>query len=318
MPSQLDPDIRSIMHLLPLRDVPTLTPQRARDELVQAARARNTTPPPHVVSVREIAIPLAGRTLSARAYAATRAPAPTVAYFHGGGWVAGDIETHDRLTRTLCIELDAHVISIDYRRPPEAPFPVAFDDCHAATKWIAENINQFGGDPTRLCLAGDSAGGALAASVAQVCRDDGPPIKAQLLIYPATDLVGQYNSIEHNAAYPSRQTNAEGYYLTTELMVWFANHYLTHNRDEHDARASPIRSGSFKNLPAAVICSAEFDPLRDEAEAYAVALKAAGVEVTYIREPDMIHGYFSMGPVSARAAEASRNARVSFKKLIDQ
>lgn len=318
MPSRLDPDIESILPLLPLRDVPTLTPERARDELVQVARSRNNVPPPQVASVVDIKIPLPGRHITARVYSPAKKTAPTVVYFHGGGWVAGDVETHDRLTRTLTIDLDAHVVSIDYRRPPEAPFPAAFDDCFEATQWVAANISDFGGDTTKICIAGDSAGGALAAAVAHASRNAGPKLKAQLLIYPVTDLVGQYRSTEHNALYPSRQDNAEGYYLTKELMVWFAKHYITNVADERDARASPLHAGSFSDLPPTVMCTAEFDPLRDEAEAYVEKLKSAGVPVTYLREPGMIHGYFSMAPVSAAAAAAGQRARAAFKKLIDQ
>jgi acetyl esterase len=218
-------------------------------------------------------------------------PAATVVSFHGGGWVAGDINTHDRNGRTLAIQLEAVVLSVDYRRPPETAFPGTFDDCLAATRWAAENIAELGGEGNRLAVAGDSAGGNLAAAVALACRDQGPRLAGQFLIYPATDLAGGYASPTENAKYPSRVQNAEGYFLTSEAMRWFAGQYVSRSADAMDPRASPMLSRDLKGLPPAVICTAEFDPLRDEGEAYARKLKEAGVQVDAVRYNGTIHDF---------------------------
>jgi acetyl esterase len=214
------------------------------------------------------------------------------------------------------LDLDAVFVSIEYRRPPEVKFPGAFDDCLAATRWVAKNISQLGGDETRLAVAGDSAGGALAASVAQACRSGGPRLKAQLLMYPAVDLVGTYASDEENSKYPSRTKVADGYFLTTAAMRFFASQYLSRTEEALDPRASPLRMTDFKGLPPAVVCTAEFDPLRDEGEAYANALKDAGVRVALFCEPGMIHGYFAMGAASPAAAGARQRACAEFRAML--
>ena len=249
-------------------------------------------------------------------YRPANIPAPTVVFFHGGGWVAGDLYTHDRLARTLAIELDAVVVSVGYRRPPETRFPGTFEDCLATTRWAARGIAELGGDTARLGVAGDSAGGNLAAAVAQACRDGGPRLAAQLLIYPATDLVGAYRAEVENAKFPSRQENAEGYFLTAAAMRFFASHYVPDAKDASDPRASPLRASSLADLPPAVVCTAEYDPLRDEGEAYAKALQRAGVKVGYFREPGMVHGYFGMGAASPAADAARRRACAEFKALL--
>src|ERR1700704_2625043 len=294
MAGRVDPDIEKILPLLPLKDAANLTPRRARDELVALADSRKEVPLPQPAAVADLIIPTAARPVPARVYRPARMPAPTVVFFHGG-WVAGDLYTHDRTARTLAIELEAVVVSVDYRRPPESPFPCAFEDCRAATQWAAKSIDQLGGDVARLGVAGDSGGGNLAAAVAPACRTGGPRLAAQLLVYPATDLVGGYRSEVENAKFPSRTENAQGYFLTNDAMRFFAGQYIPNPKDASDPRASPLRAVDLEGLPPTVICTAEFDPLRDEGEAYAKALKRAGVRVAYYREPGMIHGYFSMG-----------------------
>src|SRR6266571_3112381 len=169
------------------------------------------------------------------------------------------------------------------------------------------NITELGGDAARLAVAGDSAGANLAAALAQACREGGPRLAAQLLIYPAVDAAGSYRSEVENAKYPSRAENADGYFLTLDTMRWFADHYLRDARDGLDPRA----------LPAAIICTAEFDPLRDEGEAYAEALRRVGVRVAYYREPTLIHGFFGMGNASAAAAEAGQRIRAAFKAMLE-
>jgi acetyl esterase len=316
MPGRVDADIEKILPLLPLKDAANLTPQRARDELTALANSRKDLPLPQPAAVAEMVIGGAAGPIGARLYRPAKMPAATVVFFHGGGWVAGDINTHDRNARMLAIELEAVVVSVDYRRPPETAFPGTFDDCLAATKWAAANIAKLGGDGKRLAVAGDSAGGNLAAAVAIACRDQALRLAGQFLIYPATDLAGGYASHSENAKYPSRTQNAEGYFLTSDAMRWFAGQYVPRPADARDPRASPKLSPDLKGLPPAVICTAEFDPLRDEGEAYAEALKQAGVRVAYFREPGMVHGYFSMGAASPAAAEAGRRARAAFKAMV--
>src|SRR5829696_10467037 len=182
MKPRLDPDLEKILPLLPLRDAATLTPARARAELVALAESRKDVPLPELASVKDITVDGAAGPIAARLYPTGKTPAPTVVYFHGGGWVAGDLFTHERQARTLALELEAVVVSVDYRRPPETPFPGAFEDCLAATRWTAANVATLGGDAAHIVatlggdaahivVAGDSAGGNLAAAVAQACRD---------------------------------------------------------------------------------------------------------------------------------------------------
>jgi acetyl esterase len=316
MKPRVDPDLEKILPLLPLRDAATLTAKRARDELVALAESRKDVPLPELATARDITVDGAAGPIAARLYDTGKRRVPTVVYFHGGGWVAGDLFTHERQARTLALELDAVVVSIDYRRPPETPFPGAFEDCLAATRWAAANVGALGRDPARLAVAGDSAGGNLAAAVAQASRTGGPRLAAQFLIYPAVDLAGNYGSATENAKYPSRQENGDGYFLTGDAMRFFAGQYLPRSKDSEDSRASPLRSRDLAGLPRAVICTAEFDPLRDEGEAYADALKRAGVEVAYFREPGMVHGFFGMGAASPAADAARRRATEAFKAML--
>jgi acetyl esterase len=316
MKKRIDPAIEKILPLLPLKDMANLTPKKARDELVALAESRKDAPMPQPAAIADITIPGAVGPIAARVYRPAKIPAPTVVFFHGGGWVAGNLFTHDRLARTLAVELDAVVISVDYRQPPETPFPGAYEDALAATRWAAKAIADLGADAARLAVAGDSAGGNLAAAVAQGCREGGPRLAAQFLIYPATDLTGIYASQAENAKYPSRQENAAGYFLTDEAMRFFAGHYIPNVRNASDPRASPLRAASLKGLPPALICTAELDPLRDEGEAYAKALEKAGVRVGYSCEPGMIHGYFGMGAASPAAEQARQRATAEFKAML--
>jgi acetyl esterase len=312
----VDPKIAAILPLLPLKDAASLTPKRARDELVALSASRKDVALPQPASVEDFMLEGANGSLAVRLYRATATSSSSVVFFHGGGWVAGDLNTHDRNARALALALDAVVLSVDYRRPPEVRFPGAFEDALAATRWAARNIKRLGGDARRLAVAGDSAGGQLAASVALGCRDEGPDLKAQLLVYPVTDAAGAYKSSVTNAKYPSREQNAEGYFLTMDAMRFFAGQYLATERDGYDWRVSPLRASSLKGLPPTVICTAEFDPLRDEADAYAGALRGAGVEVAHFPEPSLIHGYFSLGAVSPAADAARLRACAAFKQML--
>jgi acetyl esterase len=314
----LDPVIAQIIPLLPLRDPETMTPQSARDQLRALAASRAAVPPPEVASAIDTEVNGAAGPLAARVYRVSGKKSPTVVFFHGGGWVAGDLETHDRQARLLAVETGAVVISVDYRRPPETRFPGAFEDGFAAIRDTFARIAEFGGDQSRIGVAGDSAGGNLAATVAIACRDAGIKLAAQLLVYPVTDVVGNYADAKENERFPSRVENAEGYFLSRATMEWFAGHYLADAKHGADWRVSPLRAKNLAGLAPAVICTAWFDPLRDEGKAYADALAAAGVETQYHHGAGLIHGYFGLGEASQAARIEAQRARADFKALLER
>jgi acetyl esterase len=318
MTTPLDPVVAQIIPLLPLRDPATMTPQSARDALRALAAARAAIPPPQVADVNDTKVNGGAGPLAARVYRISREKAPTVVFFHGGGWVAGDLETHDRQARLLAIETGAVVVSVDYRRPPETRFPGAFEDALAAVRDVFERIGEFGGDSARVGVAGDSAGGNLAATVAIACRDAGIKLAAQLLVYPVTDVAGNFADAKQNARFPSRAENAEGYFLSRAVMEWFAGHYLEDEKDGADWRVSPLRAKSLAGLAPAVVCTAWFDPLRDEGKAYADALAAAGVATRYHHGAGLIHGYFGLGDASATAKAEAQRARADFGALLER
>jgi acetyl esterase len=217
------------------------------------------------------------------------APLPVLVFFHGGGWVIGDVESYDATCRQLANTSGCVLVSVEYRRAPEHKYPAAADDAYAATVYVAAHADEFGGDASRLAVGGDSAGGNLAAVVAQMARDrGGPAIAFQLMVYPVTD---------YSFETASYSENAEGYLLTTEAMRWFWGHYLSTADDGKQPYASPLRAADLRNLPPAHIVTAEFDPLRDEGEAYAAALAKAGVKATFHRYDGMIHGFFQWSPM---------------------
>ena len=318
MTTPLDPVIAQIIPLLPLRDPKTMTPQSARDQLRALAASRAAIPPPPIRSASDTEVKGAAGRLAARVYRVSDEKSPTVVFFHGGGWVAGDLETHDRQARLLAIETGAVVVSVDYRRPPETRFPGAFEDAFAAARDVIADIAEFGGDRARVAVAGDSAGGNLAATVAIACRDAGIRLAAQLLVYPATDVVGNYADAEQNARFPSRAENAEGYFLSRAVMEWFAGHYLADAGHGADWRVSPLRAKNLAGLAPAVVCTAWFDPLRDEGKAYADALVGAGVATRYHHGAGLIHGYFGLGDASEAARREAQRARADFKALLER
>jgi acetyl esterase len=319
MPAPLDPVIAEIIPLLPLRDPKTMTPQSCREALRALSDARKAAaPPPPVASVAEITVKGAAGPLPARLYRNVAGKAPTVVFFHGGGWVAGDLETHDRQIRWLAIETGAVVISVDYRRPPEVRFPGAFEDAFAAVRDVANRIAEFGGDARRLGVAGDSAGGNLAAATAIACRDAGIGLAAQLLAYPVTDVVGGYADAAENANFPSRTANAEGYFLSTAVMQWFAGHYVADQSQADDWRVSPLRAKDHAGLAPAIVCTAWFDPLRDEGIAYAAALETADVPTKHHPGEGLIHGYFGMNEASEAARIEAQRVRADFKALLER
>lgn len=316
MVTPLDPVIAQIIPLLPLRDPAVMTPQSARDALRALADSRSAVPPPPVTSAENIKVKGAAGFLAARVYRNTNEKSPTAVFFHGGGWVAGDLETHDRQARLLAIETGAVVISVDYRRPPEVRFPGAFEDAFAAVRDVVERIAEFGGDTKRVGVAGDSAGGNLAAVTAIACRDAGIKLSAQLLVYPVTDVFGNFADAKENARFPSRAENAEGYFLSRAVMEWFCGHYLANAADGTDWRVSPLRAKNLVGLAPAVVATAWFDPLRDEGKAYADALSAAGVPTKYYDGPGLIHGYFGLGEASEAAKREAQRARADFKAML--
>jgi acetyl esterase len=318
MTAPLDPVIAQIIPLLPLRDPEIMTPQSAREALRALAAARAAIPPPPVASVEDRRLKGASGPIAARVYRVSRERSPTVVFFHGGGWVGGARETPDRQARLLAIETGAVVVSVDYRRPPETRFPGAFEDAFAATRDVVGGIAEFGGDDTRVGVAGDSAGGNLAAAVAIACRDARINLAAQLLVYPVTDVAGNYADAKENSRFPSRAENAEGYFLSRAVMEWFAGHYLEDAAHGTDWRVSPLRAKTLAGLAPAIVCTAWFDPLRDEGKAYADALTAAGVATKYHHGAGLIHGYFGLGDASETARREAQRARADFKALLER
>lgn len=313
----LDPPVKQMLDLLASFNAPPMSQGDAetarRNFRFMAVDARQPQAVVPVAAVEDDKLDGPTGPISVRIYRPENpagGPVPTVAFFHGGGFVIGDLDTHDNQCRWICRETGAVVASFDYRLAPEAPWPAAVEDCLAATAWVADNIDRLGGDPARFAVAGDSAGGNLAAVVAQQVRlTGGPALAAQLLIYPATDLAD-----DEGKTYPSRLDNAEGYLLTVDDMLWFSGHYVG-GSDPQDPKLSPLR-GELAGLPPAVVATAEFDPLRDEGEAYAEALQAAGVPVTVRRFPGLIHGFFDLPAVSPAAEAAVRQICTDFAALL--
>jgi len=291
----LHPQARALMDLMVERGVPpthTLAPAEAR-RLYRERRSYTQPVAPEMAAVRELgasgphgAIPL--RLYRPLGSAATEA-LPVLVYFHGGGWVIGDLDTHDTLCRELAQGSGACVIAVDYRMGPEHRFPAAVDDALAATRWVHRNASELGIDPARIAIGGDSAGGNLAAVVAIAARDDGTlPIVFQLLVYPATDQ--HYVTASHTA-------NGQGYMLTTDTMVYFRGHYIAEPAQYDDWRASPLRRPDLGGLPPAFVLTAGYDPLRDEGLAYAQRLTEAGNRCAQVCFERQIHGFLTMGRV---------------------
>jgi acetyl esterase len=310
----LDPQIANILAFLASTGAPTIasgTAEQARAGFqAGTVGVRNMATLPQVASIEDITVPGGEGPRAARVYRpAAEGPVPTMVFFHGGGFVIGDIETHDDHARLICRDAEMVVVSVDYRLAPEHPFPAGVEDCLAATRWAADNIADLGGDADRLLVGGDSAGGNLSAVVSLACRESGPKLAAQFLIYPGVDFSPE-------ADYPSRVENAEGYFLTAEDMLWFSAQYMPDGTDVADPRLSPIRSTDLAGAPPAVIGVAEFDPLRDEGLAYGKALADAGVNVTVRRYDGMIHGFFGMTQLSEGAAAAAADMIVLLKELL--
>jgi acetyl esterase len=240
---------------------------------------------------------------------------PLVVYFHGGGWVIGDLDTHSGHARRLCVEAGAVVVSVDYRLAPEHKFPAAFDDAVAALDWAADNVTSLGAEPQLLVTAGDSAGGQLAASAAIAWRDAGRPLAAQVLLYPVIDAAGCYLDPSVNAIYPSRAHFADGPGLTLDGMVDFAELYVDAD-DAADWRVSPVRAPDLSGVAPAVVHTAAIDVLSSEGARYADALRQAGVAVIAHEFETLNHSYYSLGGVSLVADAAAARAGADLRELL--
>jgi acetyl esterase len=314
MPVTLDPDAAAVFKAFQEAGRPpyeTLTPAEAR-EFYLAGRPVTNPEPPELKSVEPLAIPAPHGTIPARVYT-PKTPrlagglAPCLVFFHGGGWVIGDLDSHDVVCRKLADEGRLIVISVDYRLAPEHKFPAAIDDAIAATKWIADHARTLGIDAARLLVGGDSAGGNLAAVVTIAARDgNGPAIAGQVLIYPAIDFA---------MTHPSHREPETSILLTHTVIKWFRDHYLNGAADVHDWRASPARAKTLIGLPPAYVLTAGADPLRDEGDEYADRLKQAGVAVTWRHFPGQFHGFFTMGKLLQQANVAAGEIGAWLKAL---
>jgi len=286
--------------------LPVLEARRLSSEMAKTL----TGPPVNVASVRNLIVPTPETEIQVRVYAPKEDHVfPALIYFHGGGWVVGDLEGADWICRSLAVATDCAVFSVDYRLAPENKFPIPVEDCYQVTKWIIENGPAERIDPRRVAVGGDSAGGNLATAVCLMAREcGGPPLVYQLLLYPITN---------HAFNTQSYKDCASGYYLTAEDMKWFWNHYLRGEIDGRNPYASPLVAKDLSSLPPALIITAEFDPLRDEGEAYAVRLQEAGVPTKIIRYNGIIHGFLDFTDLKQTKVaidESARELRSAFQK----
>jgi acetyl esterase len=314
MPVVLDPDAAAVFKAFQDAGRPpyeALTPVEARAAYL-AGRPVTHPEPPELEDVKDIQIPAPNGAIPARIYRpkqlqSVNGLAPGLVFFHGGGWVIGDLDSHDVVCRRLAFDGELIVISVDYRLAPEHKFPAAVEDAITSTQWVADHATDIGIDAARLCVGGDSAGGNLAAVVALAARDgNGPALSGQVLIYPATDF-----AMKH----PSHREPETSILLTHSAITWFSDHYLTGAADIHDWRASPARATTLIGLPPAYVLTAGADPLRDEGNDYAERLKAAGVPVTHRTFPGQFHGFFTMGKLLQQANVAASDIGAWLKAL---
>ncbi len=288
-----------------------LTPVQGRE--MYRAMAQVLEPPAIAIGkIENLAMPGPAGEIKLRVYTPVASGAtalPGLVYFHGGGWVIGDLDTHDALCRTLANETGARVVAVDYRLAPEHKFPAAADDGFAAVKWVETNAATLGIDPNRIAVAGDSAGGNLAAVVCLMAKQKGGPrIVHQLLIYPVT---------QWKADTGSMNSFAEGYFLEKKTMHWFFDQYAP-GADPNDWRVSPLAAADVSGLPRAYIVTAGFDPLKDEGKAYADKLNRAGVAAVYVDYPGMVHGFFNMQGVLPTSREAIADAAKAVRQAFGQ
>lgn len=306
----LDPIVKAFLDQMAAQGAPPLTEQtveQAREAV--AAYTQIALPPMPVARVDDRKIPGPAGEIPVRVYTPDGVgPFPGIVFTHGGGWVLMSVETHDTICRALANQAGAVVVSVEYRLAPEHKYPAAAEDAYAAVRWVADNAPVLNVDASRLGVVGDSAGGNLAAAVTLMARDrGGPPLAFQALLFPVLD---------HNFETRSYVDNAEGFMLTRASMEWFWNHYLASPDQGREPYASPLRAQSHAGLPPAYVATAEFDPLRDEGEAYAKALEAAGVPVELVRYEGQIHDFILMGAVLPQAAPAVAAVAAAAKKAL--
>jgi len=310
----LDPQVQTLLEHMRAAGLPpfhTLRVEDARQAMIDlVGKAKNPAPAHRVPKIEDRHIPGTAGPIPIRIYTpAGDGPFPVLVYFHGGGWVLGSIETHDPICRELTRAVGCIVVSVDYRLAPEHPFPVPLEDCYAAVCWVARCASDINGDAQRLAVGGDSAGGNLAAAVALTARDRGTPSLAyQLLIYPVMD---------HAFDTGSYRENGDGYFLTKDMMVWFWQHYLRHEAHGLHPQAAPLRAQNVYGLPSTLLLTAEFDPLRDEGEAYAKRMRAAGGEVEYRCYAGMIHGFLGLTSRLDAAAQAMAETAATLRTALD-
>ena len=306
----LDPQVKVLIDQMAAAKQPAFhsqTPEDARKAMLAMLDVLGPGPAVHKVEDREIPGP-AGE-IPVRIYGPSGRPNGILVYFHGGGWVVGDLASHDYVCRALTNEAGCVVVAVDYRLAPEAKFPAAPEDCFAATQWAAKNATSLGSDADHIAVGGDSAGGNLAAAVAIMARDrGGPRLRHQMLIYPVTDSV--MNTGSH------KEFVEDGMVLSNADMVWFWGHYLKNQSDGDSPYASPLRARDLKNLPPAHIITASHDPLRDEGEAYAEALKKSGNQVKVKRYAGVIHGFFSLQAAIDQGKTATRELAAELKAAL--
>jgi acetyl esterase len=312
--AELDPDAQRVLDLIRESGRPpyeTLTPNEAR-EFYRAGRRVLQPEPPEVAEVRNLQAPAPQGDIPLRLYRGIGtergAALPALIYFHGGGWVMGDLDTHDGVCRLIANAAGIAVISVDYRLAPEHKFPAAVDDAVTATEWIAAHGATLGIDASRLAVGGDSAGGNIAAVVALIARDrGGPRLRFQLLLYPATDFVV--------SDAPQRE-RFEGFPLNVVTMNWFRDHYLRGSGDYGNWRASPLRVPDLRGLPPAYVLTVGFDPLHAEGALYARRLQEAGVPVRHRHVERQMHGFLTMGKIIAAAKPATEEAAAAVKAAL--
>ena len=288
---RLDPEVAVMLRFAPPFIADETIPMAAQRQRMRDMVARDPAKPIELQNVDDLSMPGPGGAIRLRRYALTAGRAlPVVVFYHGGGFALGDLETHDRICRRLARASGAIVLSVDYRLAPEHPFPAAPDDAFAALTWAHDNAEDLGGDPGRLAVAGDSAGANLAAVTALRARDEGfPPLVFQLLVYPVTNLA-DLDTASHEAF-------REGYLLSRPFIELNRRRYVPLEEQRHNPYASPLFADEVSDLPPALIITAQFDPLRDEGEAYGHRLQAAGVPVTISRYDGVVHGFFGVSVI---------------------
>ena len=295
----LDPALAAVLEQLNASEGPKLHEVSPAEARVFFESMKMPSPETPMTSVEDRSFPGPGGDVAVRIYKPIAgASLPVLVYFHGGGWVIGSIETHDGTCRELAAQAGCAVISVEYRLAPENPYPAAAEDSYAAVQWVAANAEALGLDASRIAVGGDSAGGNLAAATALMARDrGGPGLVMQLLIYPVTDADFERKSYLQNGT---------GMFLEADAMKWFWDNYVPDPATRKEGYAAPMHADDLSKLPPTLVITAEFDPLRDEGEAYARRLEAAGVETGLARYDGMIHGFFAMTLLleSARRAVA--------------